>query len=768
LLACVAAASLGSGVPEALPGAVPFPAALRSELARELAQRGPDYVPRSRHVRADGSPQYTNRLLLEASPYLQQHAHNPVSWHPWGDEAFETARRLGRPVFLSIGYSTCHWCHVMEEESFDDPEVARFLNEHFVAIKVDREVRPDVDAVYMSAVQALSGGGGWPLNVWTTPEGEPFYGGTYFPPRDRPGRPAFLSVLRSIAEQYETRREQLGERAERLSEAVRRSLARTPVGMMQEPSAAPLHEAFEVWSKRFDVRWGGLARRPKFPSSLPVRFLLRYHRRTKDPLALEMATVTLERMAAGGIHDQLGGGFHRYSVDERWLVPHFEKMLYDNALRTVEYLEAWQVTGRDDFERVVRSTLDYVAREMTAPEGGFYSATDADSRTPEGELEEGWFFTWTPAELDAALSEPEARLARALWGVTPEGNLDGRTVLHTWREPEAVARELGIDAATLATRIEQVRKKLLEVRSLRPPPLRDEKVLAAWNGLMISAFAQAGFALNEPRWVAAATRAADFALTRMRHEGRLLRVVQRGRGSGPAFLEDHAFLIAGLLDLYEADPKTRWLREALALQEELDRRYGDADGGGYYRTAAGAERLLVREKPARDGALPSGNSVAAANLLRLADLTLDPVYAERAALLFAAFDPDLEQSPTRLAELLVALDRRLDRSKEIVIVRPTDSAGGMAALEAPLRRAFVPNRFVARVVAGDDLAAHAALVPVVKAKRPRAGRATAYVCYGQVCQQPTADPEVFARQLEMVSPLPSGSRVPLEESPPSN
>jgi uncharacterized protein YyaL (SSP411 family) len=620
-------------------------------------------------------------------------------------------------------------------------------------------VRPDVDAIYMSAVQALQGNGGWPLNVWTTPEGEPFFGGTYFPPRDSPGRPAFMSVLRSIAEQYGGQRRRIEDMAEEVAAAVRRNLAQAPVSVMQEPSAAPLHAAFDAYSQRFDVRWGGLSRRPKFPSSLPVRFLLRYHRRTKSARALEMATVTLERMAAGGIHDQLGGGFHRYAVDERWLVPHFEKMLYDNALRTVEYLEAWQVTGREDFAGVVRSTLDYVLREMTAPGGGFYSATDADSLTPDGELEEGRFFTWTGEEIEAALPAPQARVAKAVWGVSPGGNLDGRTVLHAWREPEELAKELGLEADALAARTAAARDGLLRVRDGRRPPLRDEKMLAAWNGLMISAFAQAGFAFDEPDWVAAAVRAGDFAWTRLRRDGRLLRVAQGGQAAGPSFLEDHVFLIAGFLDLYEADPRPRWLERALALQAELDRRYADEAGGGYYRTADDGERLLVRQKPAHDGALPSGNSIAASNLLRLAELTLDPAHAERAALLFAAFDPALGRAPTQLAEMLLALDRRLDQPKEIVIVRPAGSGGGEQALLAPLRSRFVPHRFVARVAAGDDLAAHSRLVPVVKAKRPREGRATAYVCYQQVCRRPTADPAVFARQLQAVAALPEEARV---------
>jgi hypothetical protein len=390
---------------------------------------------------------------------------------------------------------------------------------------------------------------------------------------------------------------------------------------------------------------------------------------------------------------------------------------------------------------------------MRAPGGAFISASDADSRTPEGELEEGFFFTWTPAEIDAALPPDEARAARAFWGVTAAGNLEGRTALHAWRTADEVAGELGVDRETLAGRLERAREKLLVARARRPAPLRDEKVLAAWNGLMISAFARAGFALDEPGWVEAAGRAADFVLTRMRADGRLLRVYQDDRAEGPSFLEDHAFVIAGLLDLYEADPRPRWLREAVVLQGGLERHHADEVGGGYFRTADDAETLLVREKPVFDGALPSGNAVAATNLLRLADLTLDPGYAERATLLFAAFDASLARAPTRHAELLLALERRLDRPKEIVIVRPAAGEAGEPALLAPLRRQFVPNRFVARVVEGDDVGG---LVPVARSKRPRGGRATAYVCYDQVCRKPTSDPAIFAAQIATVAPLPEG------------
>ena len=748
-----AATSAGARVPESLPGAPPFSPELRVRLERELASRGAGYVPRTSQRTASGAPRYTNRLLLEASPYLQQHAHNPVNWHPWGPEAFATARRLDRPVLVSIGYSTCHWCHVMEEESFDDPAIARMLNADFVAIKVDREVRPAIDAVYMSAAHALVGRGGWPLNVWTTPEGEPFFAGTYFPPVSRPGRPGLTEILEQLRRRWAERRPGLERTARRLTKAVRRDLEGVRVDASLEVGSAPLHAAYERYRRGFDPEWGGLGRGIKFPSSLPVRFLLRYHRRTGNPKALEMVTLTLDRMESGGIHDPVGGGFHRYATERRWLVPHFEKMLYDNALRVVDYLEAWQVTGRPAYARVVRETLDYLLREMRSPQGGFYSATDADSLDPAGELEEGAYFTWTPAEIDAALPADQAAAARAFWGVTEAGQLDGRSVLHAWRSPEEVAAALGIEPAALARRLEAARLGLRRARALRPAPLRDEKILTAWNGLAISALARAGFALDEPRYVSAAARAADLLLTRGLPAGRLRRVIGAAGAHGQAFLSDYAYSVAGLLDLYEASGDARWLRGAVALQAVVDAHYADPEGGAYYGSADEAERLITREKPGGGGSIPSPNSVTASNLLRLAELTGDTPYSEHAVLLFAALAPDLLRTPTALPDMLMALDYRLDQAKEIVIVEPAAGDGGVAELLTPLRGAFVPNRVVARVEDGVERDALAALVPLVRGRRALGGRATAYVCLDRVCRLPTSDPAVFAEQLGVVAPL---------------
>ncbi len=744
-------------VPEALPSAPPLAPATRAKLASALASRPADYRPRTRNRHPDGSPMYSNRLLLEASPYLQQHAHNPVDWYPWGDEAFAAAARLGRPVFLSIGYSTCHWCHVMEEESFDSVAVASYLNEHFVSIKVDREARPDIDAVYMAAVLALGKSGGWPLSVWLTPDREAFFGGTYFPPHPADGRPGFLDVLRKVNEAYANERAKIATLSKQVTRAVELQLAGQSALQSRIPEASVFQLAFALTARAADRQWGGVRGNTKFPSSVPLRFLLRHHRRTGEKDALTLATLALEKMAAGGIHDQIGGGFHRYATDNRWLVPHFEKMLYDNAQLAVIYLEAAQLTGREDFAAVSRSTLEYLAREMTSSDGAFHSATDADSTSDSGEAEEGWFYTWTPAEIEAAVGAELARIVSAYYGVTPNGNFEGRNILHTWRSRAQVAEELAISEAALDAALARARPLLFEARSRRPPPLRDEKIIASWNGLAIGAFARAGLVFGEPRYVQAAARAAAFILDEMQSaDGALRRVHLGGRAEGPAFLEDYAFLIAGLLDLYEVDSQPRWLRAAIALQATLDAHYLDELGGGYFQAAAGGDALLVREKPSRDGALPSGNSVAALNLLRLAELTGDHRYSDAVIPIFSAFSELMDREPTAVSEMLLALDFYLSKRVEIVFITPPDGAG-LDAMLAPVRSTFFPNRVLVAAPEDDRLEGHAELNPLLQDRIARNGRTTAYLCENFVCGFPTADPATFAEQLAAAaapSPLP--------------
>ncbi|GAO03374.1 thioredoxin domain-containing protein [Anaeromyxobacter sp. PSR-1] len=713
---------------EPLPGAAPFPDALARRLAEAVAAD-------AAAGHGGAAPRFTNRLALERSPYLLQHAHNPVSWWAWGDEAFEEARRTGRPVFLSVGYSTCHWCHVMERESFEDEEIARVLNERYVAIKVDREERPDVDAVYMTAVQLLTGSGGWPMSVWLTPDREPFFGGTYFPPRDGVRGPArgVLSILHEIADLWARDPDRIRSATGALVEAVRTALAPAGPAAAEVPGPEPIEHAVTLLERSFDERHGGLRRAPKFPSNVPVRLLLRHHRRTGEERSLRMATVTLERMAAGGLHDQVGGGFHRYSTDAEWLVPHFEKMLYDNALLAVAYAEAWQVTGRRDFARVTRQTLDYLLRELTSPEGGLYSATDADS-----EGEEGRFFTWTEAELREALGDRAEAFLR-FHGVRPEGNFEGRSVLHVPAPDEDAWEAFAPDRAALYA-----------IRERRPRPLRDEKVLAGWNGLAISALALGGRALAEPRWVDAAARAADFVLTRMVQGGRLQRSWLAGRAGVPAYLEDHAFLVQGLLDLHEASFDPRWLRAAVELAEAQDRLFGDPGGGGWFQSATDHERLLAREKPTHDGAEPSGASVAALNALRLEAFTSDPRWRRAAEGALRHHARTLAEQPLAMSELLLALDFAGDAVREVVLVWP--EGGDPGPFVDVLRRTFLPSRALTGAPEGEGLARLGAVAAIAAGKAAAGGRATAYVCERGACRLPAIAPEKLAAQIAPVRP----------------
>jgi uncharacterized protein YyaL (SSP411 family) len=720
---------------ETLPGAAPFPAELSRRLAAAVAGQGEGQAPRTRH-RDGAAPRFTNRLALESSPYLLQHAHNPVSWWPWGDEAFAEARAARRPVFLSIGYSTCHWCHVMEEESFEDLEIARFLNQHYVCIKVDREERPDVDAVYMTAVQALTGGGGWPMSVFLNADREPFFGGTYFPARDgdRGAPRGFLTLLHQIDDLWQKDPLRVSRAAGSLAGAVRVALGSSGAPAESVPGTRPIARAAAACARRFDERHGGLSGAPKFPSSLPVRLLLRHHRRTGEAASLRMAAVTLERMAAGGMHDQVGGGFHRYSTDERWLVPHFEKMLYDNALLATAYAEAFQVTGRWDLARVARTTLDYVLREMTAPDGGFFSATDADS-----EGEEGRFFVWSEEEIRERLGAGAQRFA-GFYGVTREGNFEGANILHVPRPDEGAWESLAAERETLRL-----------ARERRPHPLRDDKVLTAWNGLTISALATGGRVLGERRYLEAAARAAGFLLSSLRRGDRLLRSWKGGRTGPPAFLEDHAFLAQGMLDLGEATLDPRWLEEALRLAEETERLFGDPQEGGWFTTAADHEALIARERPTHDGAEPSGASVAALNALRLAAFTSDDRWREIADRALRLYAPALEEQPSALHDLLLALDYRTDAVREVVLVWPAGQPPD-AFLDV-LRRTFLPSRALCGAAEGEALARLARVARVAAGKKAIGGRPTAYVCERGACQMPALEPAKLEEQLRAVRPL---------------
>ena len=737
-----------------VPGVAFVDEALQQRLDRVLASQGPRYVPRSHHLNDDGSPRFTNRLIRESSPYLLQHAHNPVNWYAWSDEAFDRAKRENKPIFLSVGYSTCHWCHVMERESFEDEEIAAYLNRHFIAIKVDREERPDIDSVYMTAVTILTGRGGWPMTVIMTPHKEPFFGGTYFPPRKgfRGNRAGLIDILTDMLSLYKNEPTQVVARAQELSQRVEQAAAIKPGPGV--PSDKVIVVAAQNLGRMFDPVDGGFGGAPKFPQPSRLSLLMRYARRTRDEGATAMVTTTLDKMAAGGIYDQVGGGFHRYSTDAQWLVPHFEKMLYDNAQLAVVYLEAWQHTGDSAYERVAREILDYVAREMTSPEGGFYSATDADSPTPSGHDEEGWFFTWTPGELERLLGAGDAAVVSSAFGVTERGNFEGRNILHRVKADQELGSELGLAPKRVGEIIRSARSTLYDARASRPPPIRDEKIIAAWNGMMGAAFAKAGWMLAEARYVEVAARAVGFVLAQMRAEGgALVRTYREGKKGSASFLDDYAFIVAACLDLYEATGDAAWIERAVELQTDQDLRYLDEQTGGYYLTAADGEVLLVREKPAYDRAVPSGNSVAANNLLRLHDFTGDPKWRRRAERLFAWLAFQVTRSPTGFPLLLVALDRYYDTVLEVALIAPA-SREEASVLDAQLRKSFVPNKAFT-VLTDAEASQQESTIPWLEAKRAMAGKSTAYVCERGRCELPTSKPQVFQKQLDRRRPYPS-------------
>lgn len=735
------------------PGVGEFDSTLLKKIKEMRKMRSKGYKPRTRHLNPDGSAKYTNRLFLESSPYLLQHAHNPVNWYSWGDEAFEAAGKLNLPVLLSVGYSTCHWCHVMEEESFEDMEIAKYMNENYIAIKVDREERPDVDAIYMSAVHAMGMRGGWPMTVWLTPDREPFYGGTYFPPRDgaRGARPGFLTLLTKLKEVYDTQPDKIAETSRNIVKAVERNLR--PKAGTGLPTSKIMHAAASHYKNNFDSTYGGIGSAPKFPSSTPIRFLLRYYRRTGDKEILKIVRITLEKMAAGGMYDHVGGGFHRYSTDARWLVPHFEKMLYDNALLAMAYLEGWQVTGDEDFKRVTNEILRYVQRDMTSPDGGFYSATDADSLTPTGHREEGYFFTWTPGELEEVLGKKRARIIEKYYAVSRRGNFEGRNILNTPETLIKTAKNLKISEDKLKRSLEESKELLYQNRKLRPPPLRDEKILVAWNGLMISAHARAGLILNDRDYVNRGIKAAQFILKHLYIKGRLYRSYKDKMAKHNAYLDDYAFFIAGLLDLYEATSDPQWLEKAIELDRVLEKNYEDQKNGGFYMTSNDHERLLAREKPSYDGAEPSGNSVAILNLLRLAEFTTKDSYRKRAEKALKSFSGTLISSPMALSEMLLAVDFYFDKAKEIIIVTPKGKRDEANLLLSVFRKQFLPNRILAVVSEGEDLKTQAKIVSLIEGKLAIEGKTTAFVCEEGLCELPTHDPKVFLKQIKKVEKL---------------
>jgi len=692
-------------------------------------------------------PARANRLAGETSPYLLQHAHNPVDWYPWGREALDRAKRENKPIFLSIGYSACHWCHVMERESFEDAATAEILNQHFIAIKVDREERPDVDEIYMTAVQLMTGRGGWPLSVFLTPELKPFFGGTYFPPEDRYGMPGFKTVLTRLAEVWREQPDDVAENARRLVTAIEANVAGEAT-TADVPDASALVEAVSSLQRQFDAQWGGFGGAPKFPSNGAIALLLRQHARQPDEKLLEMATVTLDRMAYGGIYDHLGGGFHRYAVDERWLVPHFEKMLYDNALLSRVYLEAWQATGRDLYRQVAGGVFDYVLRDMTDARGGFHSAEDADS-----EGEEGKFYVWRPEEIEDVLGVEEAALFGDYYGVSAEGNFEGSNILNVARNPAAFLRDRDLTPQQLEGRLSQSRHKLLAHRDRRIRPAKDDKVLAAWNGMMISALARGYQVLGEQRYLEAAERAADFVLDEMVRDGTLLRTY-RGEARLPGYLDDYAEMTLSLIDLYESGFQRQRLEAADRLARKMIDDFWDTDDGGFFYTSADHEDLLVRTKPLYDGAVPSGNASAAWALLRLARLLDRPEYAEKAEATLRYAAGEMRSQPRAYLNLFCALDLYLHGGPEIALAGTPDSDDTRRLL-ATIHGRFLPNKTLALIDPDAEGAAELGrLIPLLSAKRTTEGRTTVFVCEDFTCRRPVHEPDELEEILGGRKPSP--------------
>ncbi len=592
---------------------------------------------------------YTNRLVHETSPYLLQHARNPVDWYPWGEEALTRARKENKPILLSIGYSSCHWCHVMEKESFENEDVARIMNERFVNIKVDREERPDLDEVYMHAVQAITGSGGWPLTVFLTPDLIPFHGGTYFPPEDRGGMPGFKRILIAVSDYYREHREEVTKITAQMKDALHQIVQIVP--SQESPDEKLFPRAFEVLKNQFDRIHGGFGGAPKFPSSMALSFLLRHWKSTKEDEALVMVERTLESMAHGGIYDQLGGGFHRYSVDEKWLIPHFEKMLYDNALLSRTYLEAYQATRKEGYRRVAEEILRFVLREMRSPEGVFYSAQDADS-----EGEEGKFFVWSKDEIEGTLGKKKGDLFSAYYGVTAEGNFEkGASVLHPVSSLEEFSESRGIPISELEKVLEEGRKKLFAEREKRTKPGRDEKALTSWNGLMVSSFVEGFKVTGNEAYLGAAEGAARFILRKMKKDGHLLRAYKDGKSHIKGYSEDYAFFIQALLDLYEATFEVDWLTEADRLNREMIRQFWDDSSGGFFFTGKENESLVAQSKNPYDNVIPSSNAVAAFNLIRLGYLTGDASLEKKAEEIFRLFHDFLQEHPTGFMQMLSGL-----------------------------------------------------------------------------------------------------------------
>jgi uncharacterized protein YyaL (SSP411 family) len=680
-----------------------------------------------------------NRLADETSPYLLQHQNNPVDWHPWGQEAIALARREQKPSLLSIGYSACHWCHVMEHESFENATIAKILNDKFVAVKVDREERPDLDQIYMNVTQMMTGRGGWPMSVFLTPELKPFYAGTYFPPTARQGMPGFDEVLRAVDDAWQHRREHAEDMGNQLVAELKK-LEQGGAGGRGALSRQMVDDAVAQLAQAYDATWGGFGGAPKFPHPMDLQLLLRHWSRSGRQGSLDMVRTTLDRMAAGGIYDHLGGGFARYSVDARWLVPHFEKMLYDNALLAATYVEAYQATGDEHYAQVARETLDYVLRDMTGPEGGFFSTEDADS-----EGEEGKFYVWTPDEIEHVLGEEQGTTFGRVYDVTDAGNFEGHNILNLPKTLSQSAKILGRDEGELAASLAASRAKLFAVREKRVHPGKDDKVIVAWNGLMIDALARAGAALGEPRYLAAAEQAAVFLREHLRRpDGRLLHTWRQGRAKLDAYLDDYACLANALVSLYEATFDAGHLEEAGRLADVMLQHFADTQNGGFFYTADDHEELIARNKDVTDASVPSSSAMAATALVRLAKLTGKAEYAEAAQRTMESSAAVLKQAPTAMGQMLLAVDFQLGPTYELVFAGDAQNA----AL-TDLRKRFLPNKVLAGAVDNESGEQPPELLrDLLVGKAASGAEPMLYVCEGFTCQAPAKGATTIAAALE--------------------
>lgn len=702
-----------------------------------------------------------NRLQYEKSPYLLQHAENPVEWYPWGAEAFERARAENKPIFLSIGYSTCHWCHVMAHESFEDPHIAHLMNKAFVSIKVDREERPDLDNIYMTVCQLITGSGGWPLTIIMTPDQKPFYAGTYFPKTSRFGRIGMTDLIPQIQHIWTTEQEKALRTADQVVEALQKSVSLPTAAVQENPiTEGILHETYTQFSRRFDARYGGFGAAPKFPTPHNLSFLLSYWKRSNDKTALTMVEQTLQAMRLGGMYDHIGYGFHRYSTDERWLLPHFEKMLYDQALLSMAYLEAFQVTKKEEYARIAREIFTYVLRDMTAPEGGFYSAEDADSEGAEGK-----FYVWSVKEIQTLFEETEAEWVLKLYHFEANGNFrdqatglkTGENIVHLRQPLDEIAAALDMSEDTLRRKLEQIRQQLFAVREQRIHPHKDDKVLTDWNGLMIAALAKGARILNEPVYAETAERAAQFIFERLRREdGRLLHRYRDGEAAILANVDDYAFVIWGLIELYETTFATNYLKQALALTADMHKHFWDAESGGFYFTADDAEKLPVRQKEIYDGAIPSGNSIAMLNLLRLGRLTAQSELEERAQQLFQAFAAGVSPRPSLHTQLMLAVDFGLGPSQEIVLVGNSYAEDTQAMLQA-LHSTFAPNSVIVLRPTEEDAPEIIELAKYIEPYVSLDGKATVYICRNYQCSLPTTDVNEMLELLNQETPVNSGT-----------